>query len=309
MKIFHHIKTCKNAKNPVLTLGMFDGVHIGHQAIIQQLNDIAAKVEGQSTLLTFDPHPKVVLNKEFCDLELLTTLDEKVELLEKSGLNNLILHEFTPDFANLSSEEFVRDLLVNEIGIHTIIIGHDHHFGKNRSGNFEQLKELSKEYGFELIRLEEVKSGEFLVSSTEIRKALKEGNIHLAHSGLGRKYNLSGKVVHGDKLGRTLGFPTANLEVAPFKLIPADGVFVVKVKIKGQSFKGLLSIGNRPTVTDSNEKRVEVFILDFDRDIYGEEIHLEFCEFIRKDMKFDSLEELISQMNKDLEFAREYEIA
>jgi riboflavin kinase/FMN adenylyltransferase len=308
MKIFHHIKTCNHVKNPVLTLGMFDGVHIGHQAIIGQLNQIAEKIGGESTLLTFEPHPKVVLNKEFCELELLTTLEEKIQLLEKSGLNNLILHEFTPEFANLSSEEFVRDLLVKEVGIHTIIIGHDHHFGKNRSGNFEQLKELSKECGFKLIRLEEVKSGDFLVSSTEIRNALKEGNIQLANCGLGRKYNLSGKVIHGDKLGRTLGFPTANMEVPKFKLIPADGVYLVKVQIQDQNFKGLLSIGNRPTVTDSNEKRVEVFILDFDRDIYGEEINLEFCEFIRKDMKFDSLEELISQMNKDLEFARIFEM-
>lgn len=308
MKIFNDITNCKNAKNPVLTLGMFDGVHIGHQAIIHQLNKIAAEIEGESTLLTFDPHPKVVLNKDFCDLELLTTLDEKIQLLEKFGLNNLILHEFTPDFANLSSDEFVKDLLVNEIGIHTIIIGHDHQFGKNRSGNFEQLKGLSKLYGFNLIQLEEVKSGSENISSTEIRKALKEENLDFANEGLGRKYSLSGKVIHGDKLGRTLGFPTANLELDHYKLIPADGVYVVKVWVENQIRKGLLSIGNRPTVTDSNEKRVEVFILDFDQEIYGQELTVEFHQFIRKDMKFDSLEELIVQMNQDLAFAIEFKI-
>lgn len=308
MKIFHDISTCREVKNPILTLGMFDGVHIGHQAIIQKLNEIAAEMHGESTLLTFEPHPRIVLKKDVDGLELLTTLEEKISLLQESGLENLILHEFTPEFACLSSEEFVKELLVNHIGIHTIIIGHDHQFGKDRSGNFEQLQELSKEFGFQLIRLDEIKSDDFLVSSTEIRNALKEANLDLVKKGLGRNYRFSGQVEHGDKLGRTLGFPTANLKLDAYKLVPKNGVYFVKVIHQNQVYKGLLSVGTRPTVTNSNEKRVEVFILDFDQEIYGETLEVEVLEFIREDMKFDSLEALVEQMNLDLEFAIEHPI-
>lgn len=303
MKIFHDISTCREVKNPILTLGMFDGVHIGHQAIIQKLNEIAAEMHGESTLLTFEPHPRIVLHKDLKGLELLTTLEEKISLLQDSGLENLILHEFTPEFACLSSEEFVKELLVNHIGVHTIIIGHDHQFGKDRSGNFEQLQELSKDHGFQLIRLDEIKSGDFLVSSTEIRNALKEANLDLVKKGLGRNYRFSGEVEHGDKLGRTLGFPTANLKLDAYKLVPKNGVYFVKVIHESKTHKGLLSVGTRPTVTNSHEKRVEVFILDFDQEIYGETLEVELLEFIREDMKFDSLEALVEQMNLDLQFA------
>lgn len=307
MKIFRDISLCKDVKNPVLTLGVFDGVHVGHQSIIEKLNNIAEECGGESTLLTFEPHPRLVLNKE-AELQLLTTLEEKISLLEKYGLKNLILHPFTPEFANLSSEDFVRKLLVDEIGIHTIVIGYDHQFGKNRTGNFELLEQLSGECSFELERLEEVKRDDFHVSSTHIRKALLEGDLENAHKGLGRKYSLSGKVVHGDKIGRTLGFPTANLSVDPHKLIPANGVYVVRVKIRNQNYKGLLSIGTRPTITHSNEKRVEVFILDFHQEIYGEILQLEFEHFIRKDLKFNTIDDLVQQMNLDLEFANEFKI-
>lgn len=288
----------------MLTLGMYDGVHIGHESIIKKLIQIADEVDGESTLLTFEPHPRVVLSNENVDLQLLTPLDEKIKLLEKAGLRNLVLHPFTKEFSQLSSEEFVRDLLVKKMGVHTIIIGHDHHFGKNREGNFEQLQKLSKELDFNLIKIEEVKNNYLLISSTQIRNALFEGNAGFAHKGLGRFYSLSGKVIHGDKLGRTLGFPTANLELPQYKLIPKDGVYFVKTHVNNQIYKGLLSIGNRPTVTNSNEKRVEVFILDFNEEIYGETICVELIEFIRDDKKFDSLNELIEQMNLDKEFAK-----
>ncbi len=308
MKIFDHIDQCKNLKNPVLTLGMFDGIHIGHQALIRQLNEIAKQENGESVLLTFEPHPRVVLGKGADDLMLLTTLEEKIDLLEKAGLENLILHPFTRDFADLSAEEFVKELLVGGIGIHTILIGYDHHFGKNRQGNFIQLNELSKKYGFHCIKIEEVKSGEKHISSTQIRKALLEGNLDFAHDGLGRNYKMSGKVVHGDKIGRTLGFPTANLEIEKYKLIPGNGVYVVKVQLGEEIFKGLLSIGTRPTVTNSNEKRVEVYMLDFDQSIYGETISVELLYKIRDDKKFDSVEELVKQMNADKEFAEQFKI-
>lgn len=308
MKIFDHIDECKNLKNPVLTLGMFDGIHIGHQAIIQQLNEIAARIDGESVLLTFEPHPRVVLGKGADDLQLLTTLEEKIDLLKKAGLKNLILHPFTKEFANLSSEEFVKELLVDQIGIHSIVIGYDHHFGKNREGNFEQLHEFSKNYGFNCIKIEEVSANGKHISSTQIRKALLEGNVDFAREGLGRNYALTGKVVHGDKLGRTLGFPTANLEIEKFKLIPGNGVYVVKVQLGKENFKGLLSIGTRPTITNSEEKRVEVYILDFDRNIYDEIISVELIHKIREDQKFDSLEELVEQMNSDKKFAEQFKI-
>lgn len=308
MKTFEHIEQCKNLKNPVLTLGMFDGIHIGHQAIIRQLNEIAKKENGESVLLTFDPHPRVVLGKGADDLQLLTTLDEKKELLEKSGLNNLILHPFTKEFAALSAEDFVKELLVHQIGIHTIIIGYDHHFGKNRQGNFEQLNELSKKIGFNCIKIEEVKSEGNHISSTQIRNALIQGNVEFANEGLGRNYSLTGKVIHGDKLGRRLGFPTANLETERFKLIPGNGVYIVKAFLKDEVFKGLLSIGTRPTVTNSNEKRVEVYLMDFDREIYGETLKIEVLHKIRDDMKFQSVEDLVQQMNLDKNFAQDYPI-
>lgn len=308
MKIFQHIGECKNIKNPVLTLGMFDGIHIGHQAIIRQLNEIAEKENGESVLLTFEPHPRVVLGKGADDLQLLTTLDEKKELLENSGLENLILHPFTKEFANLSAEEFVKELLVNQIGIHTIVIGYDHHFGKNRKGNFEQLHQLSKNFGFNCIKIEEVKSDGHHISSTQIRNALIQGNVEFATEGLGRNYSLTGKVIHGDKLGRTLGFPTANLETEQFKLIPGNGVYIVKAFLKDEIFKGLLSIGTRPTVTNSNEKRAEVYLMDFDREIYGETLKIEVSHKIRDDQKFDSLEDLVEQMNLDKKTAEQYRL-
>lgn len=299
MKIFRDISDCRNVKNPVLTLGMFDGVHIGHQCIIQKLIQIAEEIDGESTLLTFEPHPRLVLSNGLADLELLTPLEEKIELLEKNGLQNLILHPFTKEFSQLSSDEFVRDLLIGQMNVRTIVIGYDHHFGRNREGNFEQLQILSKELSFNLVKLEEVRNDDLHISSTQIRNGLLEGNVAFAQKGLGRFYSLKGKVVHGDKLGRTLGFPTANLELPEFKLIPKNGVYLVKVNFKNNSYKGLLSIGTRPTVTKSNEKRVEVFILDFKEEIYSETLDLELIQFIRDDKKFDSLDELILQMNQD----------
>lgn len=308
MKIFNHISECKNLKNPVLTLGMFDGIHIGHQAIIRQLNEIAEKENGESVLLTFEPHPRVILGNGDVDLQLLTTLEEKIDLLEKSGMENLILHPFTKEFSELCAEDFVKELLVNGIGIHTVLIGYDHHFGKNRQGNFEQLNEFSKKYNFQVVKIEEVKSDGNHISSTQIRNALMEGNVEFANEGLGRNYSLTGKVIHGDKLGRTLGFPTANLETERFKLIPGNGVYIVKAFLKDEVFKGLLSIGTRPTVTNSNEKRAEVYLMDFDREIYGETLKIEVLHKIRDDQKFDSLQDLVKQMNLDKNFAEQYQI-
>ena len=238
-----------------------------------------------------------------CDLKFLTTLEEKEDVLRQFGLKNLIIQEFTRDFSQVTSVEFVKNFLVDQLNIDTLVIGYDHHFGKNREGNFEQLQVLSKEYGFNLIQLQAVEENDIAVSSTKIRNALIEGNIAYANKALNYNYPLSGEVVHGDKIGRTLGFPTANLQVDPNKLIPKDGVYAVNVFVEDKRYLGLLSIGFRETVTNSREHRVEVNILNFDQDIYGTEIRLEFLAKLRDEKKFNSLDELISAMNQDKENA------
>lgn len=298
MEVHRLIKNIKTIKNPVLTLGMYDGVHIGHQTIINQLNQIADEIDGESVLLTFDPHPRMVLQPN-CDLKFIYTLEEKEKALEKLGLDHLIIHPFTREFSQLTSVEFVSDLLVNQINIHTLVIGYDHHFGKNREGNYEQLEILSKEYGFQLVQIEAVDCDDIAVSSTKVRKALTEGNIDYVNKALGCNYPLSGVVVHGDKIGRTLGFPTANLRVNNLKIVPAHGVYSVNVFVEDKKYLGLLSIGVRATVTNSQELRIEVNILDFNEDIYGKTIRLEFLDKIRDEKKFNGLDELIEAMHQD----------
>lgn len=302
MKVYQSIEEINFIKHPVLTLGMYDGVHIGHQAIIKQLNEVANSVGGESVLLTFYPHPRKVIQPNF-QLELLSTLEEKEVILENNGLDNLVIHPFTKDFSQVSSTDFVVNYLIKKMNIHTLIIGHDHHFGKNREGNFEQLQLLSKEYGFNLIQLQAILEGDTAISSTKIRNALIDGNIEFANKALNYNYPITGKVVHGDKIGRTLGFPTANLEVNPDKLIPKDGVYVVDVFVDDKKYLGLLSIGYRETVTNSREHRVEVNILEFSEDIYGKIIRLEFRGRLRDEKKFDSLDDLILAMNQDKENA------
>lgn len=302
MKVYQSIQDIKPIKRPVVTLGMFDGAHIGHQSILKQLNTIAQNIDGESVLITFNPHPRMVLQPN-CDLKFLNTLQEKEEILRQFELEHLIIQEFTKDFSQVTSVEFVKNLLVDKIKIDTLVIGYDHHFGKNREGNFEQLQVLSKEFGFNLIQLEAIEENDVAVSSTKIRNALNKGNIEYANKALNYNYPLSGKVVHGDKIGRTLGFPTANLEVDPNKLIPKDGVYAVDVFVDDTKYLGLLSIGFRETVTNSREHRVEVNILKFDQDIYGKTIKLEFLGRLRDEKKFNSLDELISAMNQDKENA------
>ncbi|MDK7375358.1 bifunctional riboflavin kinase/FAD synthetase [Weeksella virosa] len=302
MKVFSSIEACQNIQNPVLTLGMYDGVHKGHQKIIQQLNTIAKEVNGESVLMSFDPHPRLVLQPDF-DLELISTLSEKKKILAQNDLHNFVIQSFTREFSQVSARDFVVDYLIGKINVHTLVIGYDHHFGKNREGNFEQLTELSKEYGFNVVRINEICEGETPISSTKIRKALKTGDIEYANNALGYNFTLTGEVIHGDKLGRTLGFPTANLKLPAYKLVPKTGVYVVHVQIEGKLHLGLLSIGYRETVTDNSELRVEVNILDFEGDLYGKILSVEIMGFIRNEKKFNSLEELTEAMNHDKEYA------
>ena len=305
MEVIQSIKKRQPIKRPIVTLGMFDGVHIGHQSILNQLNSLANNIDGESVLITFNPHPRMVLQPN-CDLKFLTTLEEKEDVLRHFELQNLIIQDFTLAFSQVTSVEFVKDFLVDQLNIDTLVIGYDHHFGKNREGNFEQLQVLSKKYGFNLIQLQAVEENDVAVSSTKIRNALIDGNIAYANKALNYNYPLSGMVVHGDKIGRTLGFPTANLEVDSNKLIPKDGVYPVNVFVENKKHLGLLSIGFRETVTNSREHRVEVNILDFNENIYDENIRLEFLGRLRDEKKFDSLDDLIFAMNQDKENAIQF---
>jgi riboflavin kinase / FMN adenylyltransferase len=299
MKIYHSIRDFKPVRNAVVTIGTFDGVHVGHQKIIARLLEIAAETNGEVVLLTFFPHPRMVLFPDDNDLVLLNTLDEKIMLLRHYGVQHLLVHPFSMEFSRTSSTEFVRDILVNKIGTKKLVIGYDHHFGRNREGSFNDLLELSSLYDYEVEKIPEQDINEVAVSSTKIRKSLLSGDIKTATSFLGHEYSLAGKVVKGQQLGRTMGFPTANLEVPEkYKLIPGNGVYAVTVDLNGSPMKGVLSIGNRPTF-DNGERSIEVHIFNFDMDIYGQNLRIYFREFLRPDLKFDSAEALRMQMLQD----------
>jgi len=294
------IKDLKHYTNPsptVLSLGMFDGVHLGHIAIIDHLKTIADKNHYPTSILTFWPHPRKVFNPND-DLKLLNTLEEKTQLLSQAGIEILILQEFNEEFRNLTGEEFVRQILVEKLKVKHIIIGYDHVFGKNKSGNFQLLQELSKELDFEVSQLEAVKKDENSISSTKVRNALSEGNIVSANAMLGYHYPISGKVVHGKKLGRTIGYPTANIEVDEIKLLPKKGAYIVEVYHQDKFYKGMLSIGTNPTV-NGEKLTTEVYILDFNKDIYGDFITVKFRDYLHEEIKFESLEKLIERLDED----------
>nr|WP_262903735.1 bifunctional riboflavin kinase/FAD synthetase [Kaistella polysaccharea] len=278
---------------------MFDGVHRGHQRIIQKLNHIAGVRNLESAILTFWPHPRKIFNPTD-DLKLLNTIEEKKYLLSKDGLQNLILKEFDEKFRNLSGEEFVKQVIVDQLKVKHLIIGHDHTFGKNKSGDFSLLQRMGPELGFEVEQVEAVNYKDFHISSTQIRNALSMGDIISANEMLGYHYSISGKVIHGKKIGRTIGYPTANIEVDNLKLLPKNGAYIVDVFVKNQHHKGMLSIGTNPTV-GGTEKTVEVYLLDFDEDIYEEEISVNFRDFLHEEIKFENLEELIKRLDEDRE--------
>jgi riboflavin kinase/FMN adenylyltransferase len=301
VKIYTNIENFKSVKNPVVTTGTFDGVHLGHQKIISRLKNVAHNENGETVLLTFYPHPRMVLFPDDNALKLLNTQPEKIELLEKYGVEHLIIYPFTKAFSRLTSIEFVRDILVNKIKTKRLVIGYNHHFGRNREGSFEHLKEFGPLYGFEVEEIPAKDIDHVEISSTKIREALQTGDIKTATTYLGLNYTLSGKVVAGKQLGRTIGYPTANIEVEDkYKLIPADGVYAVKVKHKGELYGGMLNIGNNPTV-EGKGRSVEVNIFDFNKDIYGDEATIYFIERLRDEVKFNNLEELKEQLVKDKE--------
>ena len=278
---------------------MFDGVHLGHQYVLKYLSDIAKKEEAETAVMTFNPHPRLVL-QPFTGFELLTTLEEKIQLLEKFNVQHLFIQEFTKDFSQLSALEFVRDILVARLHIRSLVIGYDHQFGNNRDGNYERLQMFSKQFGFKLYKLPALSGNNSVISSTKIRNKISEGKIIRANEYLGYNFLMKGKVIKGDKIGATLGFPTANIEIDEHKICPKNGVYFVKVKIKENYFYGMMNIGKRPTVNGLN-KQIEVHILDFNRDIYGEEIEIYFYDRSRDENKFSSLEELKNRLAIDKE--------
>lgn len=276
---------------------MFDGVHLGHKCIIDELKKVGSAHHLETAVLTFWPHPRFVFNPNE-DLKLLNTLDEKTLLMEKYGINNLFLKEFDDEFRNLTGEEFVRQILIEKLNVKYLIIGYDHSFGKNKSGNFELLQKLSKELDFEVEQMEAINIHENNISSTKIRNALLAGNILEANEMLGYSYSVSGKVVHGKKLGRTIGYPTANIETENIKLLPKKGAYIVEVLVNNQQYKGMLSVGTNPTV-NGEKLTVEVYILDFEGDIYDEKITVKFRDFLHEEIKFEGLEKLIERLDED----------
>ena len=305
MKIVREFENYTENTPKVLSLGMFDGVHFGHISIINLLKSVAQENNLETAILTFWPHPRKVFNPND-EIKLLNTLNEKLNLLENAKLDVVFLKSFDENFRNLTGEEFIRQILVQKLNVKHIIIGHDHVFGKNKSGNFELLQKLSKELDFVVQQLDAVKEGEFNISSTKIRNCLGNGNIIGANKMLGYHYSVSGKVIDGKKLGRTIGYPTANIEVDELKLLPKKGAYIVEVYVKNKFYKGMLSIGTNPTV-NGDKLTVEVYILDFNKDIYGEEITVKFRDFLHEEIKFESLEKLIERLDEDKRLTKEFE--
>jgi riboflavin kinase/FMN adenylyltransferase len=298
LKIFHSINSFHSNKKNIVTIGTFDGVHIGHQKIVEKLIQNTKNGDCESLILTFFPHPRMVLQKS-SDIKLLNTIDERAELLKKTALDNLIIHPFDEQFSNLNAEEFVKTILVEKLNICKIVIGYDHRFGKNRSADIEDLIVFGQKYNFEVEQISAQEIQEVSVSSTKIRKALETGEINLANEYLGYHYFLTGIVQKGKQLGRTIGFPTANLKIAEtYKLIPKSGVYIVKSIINNQTVYGMMNIGTNPTV-EGKIQSIEIHYLNFDGDLYDKKIEVSMLYFIRLEQKFESVALLKMQLEND----------
>ena len=305
MNIFHSINEFHSDKKTIVTIGTFDGVHLGHAAILKKLTQNTQNETFESTVLTFFPHPRMVLQGK-SDLKLLNTINEKIELLEKIGIDNLIIHPFDEKFAELNAEAFVSTILVDHLRVQKIIIGYDHRFGKNRTANIDDLISFGAQYDFEVEQISAQEIDEISISSTKIRTALEEGDIQLANEYLGYSYFLSGTVVKGKQLGRTIGFPTANISLEEdYKLVPQNGVYVVQAEIDGKTIYGMMNIGFNPTV-QGKQKTIEVHLFDFDTDIYNRKIQVAILQRIRSEKKFESIELLTKQLDEDRSFSRNY---
>ncbi|MFV5697163.1 bifunctional riboflavin kinase/FAD synthetase [Flavobacterium sp. ZT3R17] len=305
MKIFHSINDFSSNKKTILTLGTFDGVHIGHKKILEKLIQKTKNEDYESLVLTFFPHPRMVL-QEHSDIKLLNTIDEKIDLLEQIGIENLVIHPFDETFSRLTAEEFVKTILVDRFHIQKIIIGYDHRFGRNRTANIDDLIAFGKEYNFEVEQISVQEINDISVSSTKIRTALLDGDMDLANKYLGYDYFLTGVVVKGKQLGRTINFPTANLKIEEnYKLIPQNGVYIVKSTINQKTVFGMMNIGFNPTV-DGQIQTIEVHYFDFDTDLYNQKIRISILHRIRSEQKFESVALLKEQLEKDKKTATDY---
>ncbi len=303
MNIYHGIEDFHKLSYAVVTSGTFDGVHVGHQQILRRLRESADNHDGETVLITFWPHPRLVLFPDQTDLKLLNTFEEKADLLREQGVDHLLRIPFTREFSRTSSSDFIRKILVDTIGTKKLVIGYDHRFGRNREGSFDYLRENAPKFGFEVEEIPKQEVDNLAVSSTKIRSALQEGDMQTASHLLGRPYSLSGRVIRGERIGRMLGFPTANLQIDnPNKLIPADGSYAVIVTTGTHEHMGMLNIGIRPTV-GGRLRTIEVNIFDFDRDIYGDTLKVAFIRRIRDEIPFEDVETLKNQLKKDRERA------
>jgi len=304
MKIYNKLIDFQATGNAVVTTGTFDGVHVGHVKIIKRLVEITKKIGGESVLLTFWPHPRVIVSPSNDDIKLLTTIDEKSEIIAKLGIDHLVILPFTREFSELSSEQYIEDILTKGLGTKVLVIGYDHRFGKNREGGIDYLLKHSDRFKIKIEEIPRQEIENITISSTKIRNAIINGKVQIANELLGRPYSFSGHVVKGRQLGRTIGFPTANVQVQKnYKLIPKNGVYACKIILRNQEYKGIMNIGNRPTV-DGIGRTQEVHIFDFNDDIYGEILKVEIIEFIREEIKFDSIEKLVTQIKLDCEIAK-----
>lgn len=307
MKVFNNIAQVRNIPNAVVTIGTFDGVHIGHQAIFKKMKELAQSVDGQTVVVTFSPHPRQVLNIDSSNLRFICTEKEKLKRFEQFGIDNVVVIKFTKEFARTPSDEFIKDFIIERIKPSFIVVGYDHHFGKNRMGDFELLSKLGQQFNFKVERVEAQDVDEVAVSSTKIRHALAIGDVATANRLLGYPYSVTAEVVRGNMIGRTIGFPTANLELQKeYRLINNAGVYTCLVDYNGLTYKAMANIGKRPTIGDRDDDNfiIEVNIFDFDQDIYGQHITVRFLDRIRDEVKFTGLEALKAQLNQDRERAK-----
>lgn len=304
MKIYEGLSDFPKFSNAVVTSGTFDGVHLGHQKILHRIREIARSINGETVLITFWPHPRLVLYPEEHNLRLLSTFEEKAKLLRQAGIDHLITIPFTKEFSQLTSKEFIESVLVDSIRTKKLVIGYDHRFGKNREGSFEYLKAHHEEYGFDLEEISRQDVEDIGVSSTKIRHSLETGDIATAVNYLGRPYELNGLVIKGQQIGRSIGFPTANIHIPnDYKLIPKDGVYAVEALVNGALYKAMLNIGNRPTV-NGTQKTVEANLFDFQGDLYDKQITIYLKAFLRDERKFDGLDALKEQLFLDQKNAK-----
>ncbi|MBL4861611.1 MAG: bifunctional riboflavin kinase/FAD synthetase [Crocinitomicaceae bacterium] len=308
MNVFQGFESISHIPNPVLTIGTFDGVHIGHQKIIKQLNEEAERIGGESVLFTFYPHPRMVLYPENHGLKLIQTQVEKIDKLRRIGLQNIIVHPFTKEFSRLTALEFVRDYLVNRLQVKKLVIGYDHQFGKNREGSLSFLKEVCETYGFEVIEIEAQDIDDVNISSTKIRNAILEGDMDKVQSYLGEPFELHGRVISGEALGRQIGYPTANIDIeSELKLLPRSGVYAVNALLQnGSIHEGMMNIGVKPTLGTEGNVSIEVNLFDFDKDLYGQYVTVQLLSRFRDEKKFESVIDLKEQLAKDETSIRDY---